>query len=216
MAAQDPDEPFDLVDAQGAPLGRVKPRAEVHRDGDWHRAMHLWIVTPDDVVLLQERSLAKDTHPGLVDVSVAGHLRAGEGVTECLRESDEEVGVRVDPARVVTLGRRWYEKRFVDVIDREVQEVLAVVMPLDAAALVPHDDEVAALMLAPRAALLALELGAVDIIDAVRVTPAQRAPHAGVLRREMLVPDPGGYRVAALRALGELRATGSVTPFEMR
>ena len=36
--AQDPGEPFDVITADGKPTGRVKSRAEVHRDGDWHRA----------------------------------------------------------------------------------------------------------------------------------------------------------------------------------
>ena len=41
--AQDPDEPFDVITADGKPTGRVKSRAEVHRDGDWHRAIHVWL-----------------------------------------------------------------------------------------------------------------------------------------------------------------------------
>src|SRR5688572_13467258 len=35
--AQDPNEPFDVIHADGTPTGRVKTRAEIHRDGDWHR-----------------------------------------------------------------------------------------------------------------------------------------------------------------------------------
>lgn len=216
MAAQDPDEPFDLIDVSGAPLGRAKARALVHRDGDWHRAVHLWIVTPEDMVLLQQRSLAKDTNPGLVDVSVAGHLRAGEGLGEALRESDEEIGVGVERDRVVTLGRRWYEKRAPGVIDREVQEIVAVAMPLDLSMLTPHPDEVAALMLVPRADALALEAGARDAVTVRQVTPARREIHDATLTRAMLVPDAQRYREAAMRALDAVRRGEAVTPFAMR
>ena len=47
-AAQDPGEPFDVITADGRPTGRVKTRAEIHRDGDWHRAIHVWVAGVDD------------------------------------------------------------------------------------------------------------------------------------------------------------------------
>ena len=45
--AQDPAELFDVVRADGTPTGEVKPRAAVHRDGDWHRAVHVWVAGID-------------------------------------------------------------------------------------------------------------------------------------------------------------------------
>ena len=39
-----PDELFDVLDAAGRPTGRAKRRADVHRDGDWHRALHCWVL----------------------------------------------------------------------------------------------------------------------------------------------------------------------------
>src|SRR4051812_30424750 len=44
MNADGASELFDLYDADGAPLGLRKERALVHRDGDWHRSLHLWVV----------------------------------------------------------------------------------------------------------------------------------------------------------------------------
>jgi isopentenyldiphosphate isomerase len=87
-------ELIDILDAQGNKTGRVKPKAEVHRDGDWHRAVHVWILGPGDQVLLQRRSKNKENNPGKWDVSVAGHLSAGEGsVQAALREIKEEIGL---------------------------------------------------------------------------------------------------------------------------
>src|SRR5437870_920751 len=100
MAAQDPGELFDLCDERGTLLGRSKARARVHRDGDWHRSLHVWVVLAGEgaggrgpEVLFQKRSAGKDTWPGRVDVAVTGHFRAGEGTAEALRECDEEVGL---------------------------------------------------------------------------------------------------------------------------
>ena len=38
------EEEFDVLDAEGRPTGRVKARSAVHRDGDWHAAVHVWVL----------------------------------------------------------------------------------------------------------------------------------------------------------------------------
>src|SRR5690242_15381466 len=95
--AQDPAELFDVVRYDGTPTGVVKPRAAVHRDGDWHRAVHVWVTglgpAGEPFLLAQRRSTAKDTWPGRLDATVGGHYRAGEGLAEALRETEEEIGV---------------------------------------------------------------------------------------------------------------------------
>jgi len=91
-----PDELIDVLAEDGSPLGRSKEKALVHRDGDWHRTVHLWIVTPDLRVLLQKRSSSKVNHPSLWDVSVAGHVDAGESpATAAIREAREELGIEI-------------------------------------------------------------------------------------------------------------------------
>src|SRR5687767_2706683 len=97
--AQDPRELFDVVTADGRPTGRTKARAEVHRDGDWHRSLHVWVAgigeDGEPFLTFQRRGFGKDTWPGLLDATVGGHYRAGEGLTEALREVEEEIGLRV-------------------------------------------------------------------------------------------------------------------------
>jgi isopentenyldiphosphate isomerase len=122
-------ELFDVLDASGAPTGERKPRADVHRDGDWHRAIHVWVVLPGERVLLQRRSLAKDTAPGCIDVGVAGHLSAGETWREALREAREEIGLALEAGDVAFLETLRSERRYPNgVIDREFQDVFAVVV----------------------------------------------------------------------------------------
>jgi isopentenyldiphosphate isomerase len=125
----DATEPLDLLDDAGQPTGAVKARADVHRDGDWHRAFHLWVLHPDGYVLLQRRSRAKDLNGGLVDVSVAGHVRAGETLLDVLREADEEIGLELRPGAVTFLETLRSERSYPGgIVDREFQDVYAVVV----------------------------------------------------------------------------------------
>lgn len=103
----DPEELLEVYDAEGNPTGRAKPRAAIHRDGDWHLAIFCWIVTRDGRVLLQRRAAEKDVWPGRYDASAAGHVRFGEGLAGALREIEEELGVTPPP-----LGELDYLGRF--------------------------------------------------------------------------------------------------------
>jgi 8-oxo-dGTP pyrophosphatase MutT (NUDIX family) len=133
MPTDDPTELFDLCTPDGHALGRTKSRALVHRDGDWHRTLHVWVVltaTSPTSVLFQRRSLKKDSHAGKVDVSVAGHVRAGETVFDALREVEEEIGLVVRPTELMRLGlRRCVDARQPSHVDREVHAVFAGFTP---------------------------------------------------------------------------------------
>jgi isopentenyldiphosphate isomerase len=121
---RDADEPLELLDAEGLPTGAVKPRAAVHRDGDWHRAFHLWVMHPGGYVLLQRRAESKDLGGGKVDVSVAGHLRQGETLLDALREAEEEIGLSLGPGDVEFLETLRSERRYPSgAVDREFQDV---------------------------------------------------------------------------------------------
>jgi isopentenyldiphosphate isomerase len=75
-------------------LGMLKPRGEVHRDGDWHRSIHCWLLDDEGRLVLQRRSEHKDTHPNLLDVSCAGHITGNDPVLEtAVRELEEELGI---------------------------------------------------------------------------------------------------------------------------
>lgn len=126
--AQDPDELFDVVTADGEATGITKRRADVHRDGDWHRAIHIWVygeLDGEPFMLLQQRSLLKDTNPGMLDPTVSGHLGAGERTDQAYREMEEEIGIVADPSRVRHIGTRPRSSEYVTpgVIDRELQDV---------------------------------------------------------------------------------------------
>lgn len=128
-AANDPvaAEPLDVLDEAGNPTGVTKRRSQVHLDGDWHRALHLWIVRESDLVVLQRRARGKDLAPLKVDVTVGGHYRAGETFLDVLREAEEELGLEVRPGQLTYLTTARSERHYPEMdpprIDREHHDV---------------------------------------------------------------------------------------------
>jgi isopentenyldiphosphate isomerase len=122
MSYSDPNELFDVLDDQGNPTGEQKPRALVHRDGDWHRSFHLWIIKDGQYVLFQRRSKEKDLESGKIDVTVGGHFAVGESFVEVVREIEEEVGLRVKPSELHFLNTRKVERWYDHALDREFVE----------------------------------------------------------------------------------------------
>lgn len=169
--AQDPGELFDLYAEDGTPLGRSKPRALVHRDGDWHKSVHIWVAIPAGDgydLLFQRRSRAKDTWPGALDVAVTGHLRAGEAVVDALREAREEIGIDLGPADVVRIGRRWrVDDRVPGILDREIQDIFLARVPISISAFHPDPAEVDGLVALPLEAAGALFRGEIAEVDGV-------------------------------------------------
>lgn len=87
------DEIFDLVDADDRVIGQA-PRAEVHRRGLRHRAVHIFVEDAAGRFFLQLRAPTKDLHPNTWDSSASGHLGAGEGYdATAARELEEELGL---------------------------------------------------------------------------------------------------------------------------
>ncbi len=87
-------EYIDIFDENDNPTGKIKEKQQAHEDGNFHRTAHIWIINDKNELLLQKRSSTKKTHPNCWDISGAGHIRAGESVTEgAIRELKEELGV---------------------------------------------------------------------------------------------------------------------------
>jgi isopentenyldiphosphate isomerase len=103
-----PGDLLQLVDEDDNDVGTA-PRSQVHSLGWKHRSVHVAVTDGKGRLLLQKRSRFKDTSPGLWDISVGGHLDAGEGyLTAALRECSEEIGVRVTSEDLHSLGRHWF------------------------------------------------------------------------------------------------------------
>lgn len=105
-------EYFDVLDADGQKTGETKLRSLVHRDGDWHYAVQIWLVNDQNEVLLQRRAADKDSYPGLFDISCAGHVVAGETpIAAAVAELNEEIGLVVSPNNLELLGQYKEQSR---------------------------------------------------------------------------------------------------------
>ena len=132
-------ELFDVCNELGEPTGEIVSREEAHRDGILHRTSHVWILREKDgrkQVLLQKRSMQKDSYPGLYDTSSAGHIPAGEEpLLSALRELEEELGIRATADQLTYAGnfRIEYEETFHDRIfhDNEFTHVYLYREPVD-------------------------------------------------------------------------------------
>ena len=93
MPADNPDELFDVVDADDRVIGQAT-RGEVHARGLLHRAAHVFVFNSGGQLLLQQRSATKDAYPLCWTSSCSGHLDAGETYREAaVRELREEIGL---------------------------------------------------------------------------------------------------------------------------
>jgi isopentenyldiphosphate isomerase len=195
------DERFDVLDREGAPTGRTRTRREVHAGGDWHGAVHVWIVDVEDRVLLQRRAPGKDLAGGRIDVSVGGHLRAGETWPEALREVEEELGVTVGPQDVAPLGTIASERIYEDAIDREHQQVFALRLDRELRQYAPDPAEVDVLYLVPLARALRLWRDGAHVPAEGR--DAQGRPSHALLHEGDLIEEGRAGTLQELRRLAE-------------
>lgn len=88
------EELIDVLNENGVLTGEMLPRSEVHKKGLWHRAIVVAIVNENNQILLQQRSANKEKNAGMWDISVAGHISAGQdSLSAAAREINEEVCV---------------------------------------------------------------------------------------------------------------------------
>ena len=209
--AQDPDEPFDVVTAAGRPTGEIKPRAAVHRDGDWHLAIHVWIAGRDDdgepFLIFQRRGSQKDTWPDRFDATVGGHVRAGELLAETLREVDEEIGVAVQGLTLLPLGRRVCANEALEgIIDREIQDVFLLVDDRSLTDYRPNPAELSALVRFPLAALIAFLAGEESSLQGESISAGAEASELVLVGVDDFIPTVDNYSLRiAIAAANVLR-----------
>ena len=197
------DELIDILDEAGRPTGEVVLKSEAHRLGLWHRCFHCWICGSDaegSYLLLQRRAATKDTWPGYLDITAAGHLSAGEETLDGLREVEEELGLQVGPDRLVPLGTRKIEQQIPHGWDREFHEVFLIAdnTPPDSLRLQKEEVE----------AVYRLGLDDVEALYKSGTAPAREYAQATAsktqLRFEELVPQDEGYLAQIANAARQL------------
>lgn len=88
------EELLDIVDVDDNVIGAATRRECNSNPLLIHRAAYLMIYNSKDELFLHQRSMTKDTCPGMWSISVAGHVEKGESYEKTIvREMEEEIGV---------------------------------------------------------------------------------------------------------------------------
>lgn len=88
-------ECWDVYDINGMKLGYTKQSNENFHEGEYHIGASLWIANPQGGLLIQKRASSKKVCPNLWSIT-GGKVRAGESsITACLREVEEEIGLKL-------------------------------------------------------------------------------------------------------------------------
>ncbi len=94
-------ELVDVLDKNGNTTRISKSTLEVHQDGSWHQASHVWVFNSEEEIILQKRAKKGIYFPGLWDISAAGQTSKGEHPDEtAIRELYEEIGIKVNSKKL--------------------------------------------------------------------------------------------------------------------
>jgi len=143
------DEYIDVVDCDGNPTGKSELKSIIHQKGHYHHTAHIWFYTADGSILLSQRAAKKTICPLLWDVSVAGHIDAGETIAQAaIRETKEEVGLSIQEKELLKIGVfecfQTYEN---GIKDYEFHNTFIAKLKEPISKLVPQEEEVEGLKL---------------------------------------------------------------------
>lgn len=143
------DELVDILDENGKPTGKTCLKSEVHLKGYWHPCIHVWLYTNNNDVLIQKRVATKKEFPNTWDVSVAGHVAAGEDILlAAQREVQEEVGLKLNLNDLHFIGNFTTDfKHHKNFVDREYHYVYLAKLTKPIEQLKIQDEEVSEIQL---------------------------------------------------------------------
>ena len=140
------EELIDILTSEGKKTGTSCPKSEIHAKGHYHNTVHVWFYDSDGDILLAQRSAKKELHPLLWDVSVAGHVDAGESLKEAaVREIKEESDLKVKKKHLQKIGTfESFRSYDTNIIDNEFHHTYICDLMYAKGLLKPADNEVEA------------------------------------------------------------------------
>ncbi|MEE9408496.1 MAG: NUDIX domain-containing protein [Polaribacter sp.] len=138
------DELINILTPEGKSTGKTALKSEAHKNGWFHATVHIWLFTSDEKILLQKRTATKKVFPGLWDISVAGHIVAGEDIlTSAKREIFEEIGLQLKEKDLIKIGTRIHQVSHKNgIIDNEHHHVFIAELKVPVSELKIQEEEV--------------------------------------------------------------------------
>lgn len=126
------EEKFDVLNELGEFTGEIATREECHKKGLWHRAVYAFIIDDKGNILLQKRSNNKKLWPNMWDVTVGGHVDAGEfGRQALIREVKEELGIEINDNDVKYLISSTSINKQGNIINKHYNECYLITKNID-------------------------------------------------------------------------------------
>ena len=138
------DEYIDVLNMNGELTGKTELKSVIHKKGLYHHTAHVWFYTSSGEILLSQRSAKKTICPLLWDVSVAGHVDAGETIKQAaIRETYEEIGLDVSETDLKKIGVfECFQTYDTGIIDNEFHNTFIAKLKVALTELTPQADEV--------------------------------------------------------------------------
>ena len=136
-------EYFDVLNEKGEFTGEIETREKCHENGLWHRAVYGFIFNENRDVLLQKRSANKKLWPNLWDVTLGGHVLAGEfGIDALIREAKEELNLDIVENQIRYLVGSSSSNVKGNVINNHFNECYIITINIDISDLSLQEEEV--------------------------------------------------------------------------
>ena len=111
---EDMTEIWDIYDRYGNRTGRTMKRG-IPKEGDYMLCVHIYLLAFDNRFLIQKRSKNKESHPGEWDITGGAAISGESSVDAILRETEEEVGIKLDEKDLYYAGRFVKERRIIEI-----------------------------------------------------------------------------------------------------
>ncbi len=117
-------EAWDWI--EGVPCGVPVSREKSYLEGVPHEGVHLWLGRMRKgikEILFQKRALHKTLFPGVLDITVGGHVPFGLKNGKIQKEAQEELGISPQDNELTDLGYIRFEEKNSQYWHREFQHV---------------------------------------------------------------------------------------------
>lgn len=99
-------EIWDLYTKYREKTGKEHIRGEQIPEGYYHLVVHVWIINKKGEYLISQRAESRPTFPLMWECVGGSALKGEDSIDAALRETKEEVGITLDPAR----GKKVFSK----------------------------------------------------------------------------------------------------------